>query len=244
MGTAVCAAVATADDLELAAAIDPKGGHISGVEVLADREHLRPADLDVAVDFTVATAARENLAWCAEHGVHAVCGTTGFTEEGRAELARAFPGSGGANCVLAPNLSVGAVLMMRCAQLCAPYFEGIEVIELHHDHKRDAPSGTALETVSRIEAARSGPLRPDPTQHTTMDHTRGARSEGGVHVHSVRLPGLLAHQEVLFGATGETLTIRHDSTDRLSFMPGVLLAVRRVASTPGLTFGLDSLLGF
>ncbi len=262
MGAAVCAAVGAADDLDLVAAVDPAtagrhlgdvaaaagarlAGRASLVEVAAHPEDLAGAGVEVAVDFTVAGAARENLAWCAAHDVHAVSGTTGLEEADRAELARLF--SGRAHCVLAPNFSIGAVLMMRCAEQCAPYFDGVELIELHHDRKRDAPSGTALETARRIEAARAArsaaALSADPTEKLTLEHTRGGVTAGGVRVHSVRLPGLVAHQEVLFGSPGETLTIRHDSTDRASFMPGVLLAVRRVGSLPGLTTGLEALLG-
>ncbi len=262
MGAAACAAVAATDDLELVAAVDPAaaGQHLGDVvagagtrlvgrpsliEVAAHPEDLSAAGVEVAVDFTVARAARENLAWCAGHGVHAVSGTTGLGEEDCAELARLF--SGEAHCVLVPNFSIGAVLMMRCAEVCAPYFDSVEVIELHHDRKRDAPSGTSLETARRIESARAqrsaGALPADPTERTSLEHARGGVTAGGVRIHSVRLPGLVAHQEVLFGSLGETLTIRHDSTHRASFMPGVLLAVRRVGSLPGLTTGLEALLG-
>lgn len=253
MGETVCAAAGAADDLELVAAVDPaapgaRAAGSSGVEIAAQRATFVEATVEVAVDFTVVGAARENLRWCAAEGIHAVCGTTGFTEEDRAELAALFGGSTPANCVLAPNFSIGAVVMMRCAELCAPHFEGVEVIELHHDRKRDAPSGTSLETVQRIEAVRlqGGGARvfpADPTEQVVLEGARGGRSEAGVHVHSVRLPGLVAHHEVVFGSMGESLTIRHDSIDRVSFMPGVLLAVRRVAGMPGLTVGLESLLG-
>ena len=198
------------------------------------------------MDFTVATAARENLRWCAEHGVHAVCGTTGFDAGDLEQMREWF--SKDANGVVVANFSIGAALMMRCAELCAPFVRGAEVIELHHERKRDAPSGTSLETARRIQVARdgaaAGPWAPDPTETEVLQGTRGGRSAGGVHVHSVRLPGLVAHQEVLFGLQDETLSIRHDSMDRASFMPGVLLAVRRVAGLPGLTVGLDELLGF
>lgn len=247
MGATVCEAVEAADDLELVAAVDPAaaGGEAAGsVPISAEREVVSAAGAEVAVDFTVAAAARENLEWCAGAGVHAVSGTTGL-EEGTVEHLRELFGSPQApNCVLAPNFSVGAVLMMRCAELCAPHFEGVEIIELHHAGKRDAPSGTSLETARRIEAARAGsPLTPDPTERETLPHPRGGEAAGGVRVHSIRLPGLVAHQEVIFGSSGETLRLRHDSSDRSSFMPGVLLAVRRVPSLPGLTRGLEALLG-
>jgi 4-hydroxy-tetrahydrodipicolinate reductase len=262
MGATVCRAVLAASDLELVAAVDPGrageqlrnvlGGGTAGaagvgdLEVAEDADALGRAGADVAVDFTVASAARGNLRWCAEHSVHAVVGTTGFSAEDVASFSELFGESCAANALIAANFSVGAALMMRCAELCAPYFEGIEIIELHHDRKLDAPSGTSLTTARRIEAARAaasaGPLMTDPTEHELLAGARGGASPAGVHVHSVRLPGLVAHQEVLFGSAGETLTLRHDSTDRVSFMPGVLLAIRGVASLDGLTLGLDRLL--
>lgn len=261
MGTTVCAAVADEDEMELVAAVDPSSagmrlgevaGHSGGspvvgapalIEIAGHVEDIPAAGVDVAVDFTVADSARENLAWCAANGVHAVCGTTGLTQADRERLAESFSGSGTPNCVVAPNFSIGAVLMMRCAELIAPHLDGVEVIELHHDHKRDAPSGTSLETVRRIEAARTAPFSRDPTELTPLEGTRGGVTDGGVRVHSIRLPGFVAHQEVIFGSPGETLTIRHDSIDRVSFMPGVMLAVRKVGETPGLTIGLEPLLG-
>jgi 4-hydroxy-tetrahydrodipicolinate reductase len=199
----------------------------------------------VVVDFTVAEAARADLAWCADHGVHVVCGTTGFDGADLEAMRGWFAKK--AHCVVAANFSIGAALMMRCAELCAPWAEGAEVIELHHNQKRDAPSGTSLETIRRMQVSRdaadSGPWAADPTEKELVSGARGASPGGGVHVHSVRLPGLVAHQEVLFGFSGETLMIRHDSFDRKSFMPGVLLAVRRVGGLEGLTVGLGSLLG-
>lgn len=264
MGATVCAAVADADDLELVGAVDPASagrllgdvaaesgarlvGAASYIEVAAHPEDLA-SGVEVAVDFTEAGAARENLAWCAAKGVHAVCGTTGFDATDQVRLQEAFAASP-ANCLLAPNFSIGAVLMMRASELCAPYFSGVEVIELHHDRKKDAPSGTSLETVRRLAAARAAlpeterPWSADPTEVTTLEGTRGGLTPEGVRLHSVRLPGLVAHQEVIFGSLGETLTIRHDSVDRVSFMPGVLLAVRKVAALDGFRVGLESLLG-
>ncbi|MGH9300118.1 MAG: 4-hydroxy-tetrahydrodipicolinate reductase [Acidimicrobiales bacterium] len=263
MGATVCAAVAGEDDLDLVAAVDPVAagqmlgdivaaagagsgalGRAAALEVAADGHGVVGDHVDVAVDFTLAEAAKENLRWCAANGVHAVCGTTGLSGEDLGRLRESFVLESDANCVLASNFSIGACLMMRCAELCAPFLDGVEVIELHHDHKRDAPSGTSLETVRRLESARKGvPFARDPTERETLPGTRGGVSSGGVHLHSVRLPGLVAHQEVIFGAPGETLSIRHDSTERVSFMPGVLLAVRKVARTPGLTIGLEPLLG-
>jgi 4-hydroxy-tetrahydrodipicolinate reductase len=221
-------------------------GAPASLEISSDAESLAGARADVAVDFTVASAARDNLRWCADHGVHAVSGTTGFSEADLGQFGEWFGPSSSANALVAANFSLGAVLMMRCAELCAPYFEGIEIIELHHEHKRDAPSGTSLATARRLEAARSaagsGPLSADPTELEVIAGTRGGVTAGGVHVHSVRLPGYVAHQQVIFGSPGETLTLRHDSTDRVSFMPGVLLAIRKVGALDGLTVGLDSLL--
>jgi len=266
MGATTCAAVLGAPDLELVAAVDPgRAGQslagvlagtgtrlapeaaVPGLQIEADAGALSEAGAEVAVDFTVASAARANLRWCAGHAVHAVVGTTGLGEDDLAEFGELFGPGRPANAVIAANFSIGAVMMMRCAELCAPLFEGAEIIELHHEHKRDAPSGTALATARRLEAARSaagsGPLAPDPTETETLAGARGSVTVGGVRVHSVRLPGFVAHQEVIFGSLGETLTLRHDSTDRVSFMPGVLLAVRKVGSLDGLTVGLDRLLG-
>jgi 4-hydroxy-tetrahydrodipicolinate reductase len=192
----------------------------------------------VAVDFTHIEAARANLAWCAANGVHAVVGTSGFTPADYEELATRFTRS---NCFIAPNFAIGAVLMMRCAEMAAPWFETAEVIELHHDQKMDAPSGTALLTIERMAAA-SSQWAPDPTQTEIVPGARGAEGPAGIRVHSVRLRGLVAHQEVLFGTTGQGLSIRHDSYDRSSFMPGVLLGVKQVAARAGLTVGLDALL--
>jgi len=254
MGATVSTAVLSAGDLELVVAVDPAAAgrpldevaacRGSGLEVAAGPDALSDARAEVAVDFTVASAARSNLRWCADHGVHAVCGTTGF-DQAELESMRAWF-SGDAHAVVAANFSVGAALMMRCAELCAPLVSGAEVIELHHERKKDAPSGTSLETIRRMQAARdlagTGPWAPDPTETELVAGARGAIAAGGVHVHSVRLPGLVAHHEVIFGLKGETLSIRHDSLDRVSFMPGVLLAVRRVADLPGLTVGLGKLL--
>jgi 4-hydroxy-tetrahydrodipicolinate reductase len=256
MGTAVCAAVDDAADLELVAAVDPAaagrpvedpaGVRTGPMAISGSIEAVLEAGAEVVVDFTVASAARENLRFCAEHGVHVVCGTTGFDAQDFEEMRGWFSGS--AHAVVAPNFAIGATLMMRCAELCAPYVSAVEVVELHHDRKRDAPSGTSLETIRRIQAARqaagAGDWAPDPTEKEVLPGARGAEAEGGIHVHSVRLPGLLAHQEMIFGLMGETLSIRHDSFDRASFMPGVLLAVRRVPELGGLTIGLGELLGF
>ncbi len=256
MGREVCRAVADADDLSLGAVVDP-AAEVEGAEaaiagelgadvaVSSRPEVLVDAGVDVAVDFTIADAARRTLPWLAEHGIHAVVGTTGLVDEDLAALRRAFTGDR-ANAVVAPNFAIGAVLLMRFSELAAPFMDGAEIVELHHDQKGDAPSGTALRTAARIAAAREqagAPALFDATTDVVLEGTRGGSAPGGVRVHSVRLAGLVAHQEVIFGALGQSLTMRHDSYDRRSFMPGVLLAVRRVADLPGLTVGLDALLG-
>ena len=219
MGTVVCAAVRDAEGLEL-------------VDV---------ADAEVAVDFTHPDVVMGNIETCVSRGVHVVVGTTGFTDE-RLDTVRGWlAGAPSVGVVIAPNFGLGAVLMMRFAEQAAPFFDSVEIVELHHPGKADAPSGTARATAARVAAAREGrPPAPDATT-SAFDGARGA-SVDGVPVHSVRVAGLVAHQEVLLGSAGETLTIRHDSTDRESFMPGVLLAVRAVPSRPGLTLGLDPLL--
>jgi 4-hydroxy-tetrahydrodipicolinate reductase len=255
MGMTVCAAVQGAADLELVAAVDPAAEgkpldevaslHGTGIDIAASPDAMAAAGVEVAVDFTVAAAAQANLRWCADNGVHAVCGTTGFEPPDLEAMKGWFSGS--AHAVVAANFSIGAALMMRCAEVCAPWVAGVEVVELHHERKRDAPSGTSLETIRRMQAAReaasSGDWAADPTEKELVAGARGGRAEGGVHVHSVRLPGFVAHQEVIFGLQGEILSVRHDSLDRASFMPGVLIAVRRVAEFEGLTQGLGELLG-
>jgi 4-hydroxy-tetrahydrodipicolinate reductase len=252
MGATVCRAVAGDRDLELVAAVDPHhvghdvrqvtGADAKGVQVEGHADALTRGDAQVAVDFTERQAAMDNLAWCAAHGVHAVVGTTGLTAADLAEAARLFPPEGGANCFVAPNFAIGAVLMMRFAEIAAPYFDSAEIIELHHDTKVDAPSGTAMLTAERMAAA-SDTWTPDPTTQGVVAGARGGRGPGGIPIHSVRLRGLVAHQEVLLGTTGQSLIIRHDSYDRSSFMPGVLLAVKSIAGRPGLTVGLDALIG-
>ena len=199
-----------------------------------------PPAREVVVDFTIAPAARLTVPWLGEHGIHAVVGTSGFDEHDLDGFRGAFTTS---NCLVAANFAIGAVLMMRFAELAAPFFETAEVIELHHDNKRDAPSGTAMATVARMAAA-SERWAPDPTEDLVVAGARGAKGPAGIAVHSVRLRGLVAHQEVLLGTTGQTLTIRHDSYDRTSFMPGVLLGVKGVAGLPEhVTVGIDALLG-
>lgn len=255
MGREVCQAVQEATDLVLAAAVDPRadelaslGEVVAGADVSTEIGVLADAAVEVAVDFTTADAARGTLGWCAAHGVHAVVGTTGLGPQDMAALRKTFAADGGGpNAVIAANFAIGAVLLMCFCELAAPFMDGVEVIELHHADKRDAPSGTSLRTAERIAAAReragSGPLGPDRTTEAVLEGARGAEAAGGVRVHAVRLPGLVAHEEVVFGALGQALTVRHDSFDRRSFMPGVLLAIRSVGGRPGLTVGLEPLLG-
>jgi len=240
MGTAVCEAVAAADGLELVAAVDPHSVGVgrSGVAVAAELRALVEANCDVVVDFTVAAAARVTLPFLAMHGIHAVVGTTGFTDEDLAAFRTEFSGS---NCLIASNFAISAVLMMRFAELAAPYFDTAEIVELHHDAKIDAPSGTAVTTARRMAAA-SADWAADPTQHEVYPGARGGEGPAGIRMHSVRMRGMVAHQEVILGAEGQTLTIRQDSYDRSSYMPGVVLACRRVAEHPGLTLGLDAFL--
>ncbi|MEU6442840.1 4-hydroxy-tetrahydrodipicolinate reductase [Streptomyces sp. NPDC047046] len=233
IGSEAVRAVEAADDLELVAAI----GREDPLTALTD------AGAQVTVELTRPDAVMDNLAFCLDHGIHAVVGTTGWTDERLTEVRERLAASPGTGVLIAPNFSLGAVLTMKFAQMAAPYFESVEVIELHHPNKADAPSGTAARTAQLIAEAREAAgsaAMPDATR-TALDGARGA-SVDGVPVHSVRLRGLLAHQEVLLGAEGETLTLRHDSLHHSSFMPGVLLGVRRVVETPGLTFGLEHFL--
>ena len=233
MGSQVCQAVADAADLTMAAGVDQGD----------DRAAL--AGCDVVVDFTHPGVVMDNLHWCIGRGLTAVVGTSGFDEARIGQVRQWLAAAAGARALIVPNFSIGAVLMMSFAAQAARFFESAEIIELHHAAKVDAPSGTASRTASLVAAARAnaGVGAPPDGTVTALDGARGA-VVAGVHVHSVRLAGLLAHQEVLLGGHGETLTIRHDSLDRASFMPGVLLGIRGVASLPaGLTVGLDPLLG-
>ena len=229
MGSAVCAAVDAADNMEVLATVD-----------LGDSLELVD-DCDVVVDFTAPDVVMQTLRHCIPAGVHVVVGTSGFDSARLADVEELLQGHPEVGVLVAPNFSIGAVLMMRFAATAAPFFESVEVIEMHHPDKVDAPSGTAVRTAEMISQARAGRPSPDATT-TALDGARGAGVDD-VTVHSVRLRGLVAHQEVLLGGVGETLTIRHDSLDRASFMPGVLLGVREVGQHPGLTVGLDAFLG-
>lgn len=233
VGAEVCRAVDDASDMELVARIDADDA----------LDELVQADAEAVVDFTHPDVVMNNLRFCIEHGLHAVVGTTGFDENRLDTLRGWLEASPATGVLVAPNFSIGAILMMRFAQIAAPFYESVEVVELHHPDKADAPSGTARRTAELIAAARrdadAGQM-PDATS-TSLDGARGA-SVDDVRVHSVRLRGLVAHQEVLLGGLGETLTIRHDSLDRSSFTPGVLTGLRAIADHPGLTVGLEHFL--
>jgi 4-hydroxy-tetrahydrodipicolinate reductase len=233
VGTEVCRGVEAADGLELVAAID--AGDDIGALVTAGAE--------AVVDFTHPDVVMDNLEFCIDHGIHAVVGTTGFDDARLDTLRGWLAGAPETGVLIAPNFSIGAILMMRFAVAAAPYYESVEVVELHHPTKADAPSGTARRTAELIAAARRdaglGPV-PDATS-TSLDGARGADVDG-IRVHGLRIRGLVAHQEVVLGGVGETLTIRHDSLDRASFTPGVLTGLRAIADRPGLTVGLEHLL--
>ncbi|MFE4827005.1 4-hydroxy-tetrahydrodipicolinate reductase [Streptomyces sp. NPDC056672] len=233
IGSEAVRAVEAADDLELVAALDRD----DKLEALVE------SGAQVVVELTTPAAVLDNLDFCVRHGIHAVVGTTGWTDERLARVRDALAAAPETGVLIAPNFSIGAVLTMKFSETAARWFESVEVIELHHPNKVDAPSGTAQRTAQLIAAARTeAGLAPQPdATATALDGARGADVDG-VPVHSVRLRGLLAHQEVILGGEGETLTIRHDSLHHSSFMPGILLGVRRVVSTPGLTFGLEHFL--
>src|SRR4051812_34597062 len=233
VGDVVCKAVDDAEDMELVAAVD--------VDDEIDDVVTRGAD--AVVDFTHPDAVMDNLEFCIDHGIHAVVGTTGFDDARLDELRGWLDRAPKTGVLVAPNFSIGAVLMMRFAEEAARFFESVEIVELHHPDKADAPSGTARRTAELVAKARKdagrGPV-PDATS-TGLDGARGADVDG-IHVHGLRLRGLVAHQEVVFGGLGETLTIRHDSLDRASFTPGVLTALRVIKDRPGLTVGLEHFL--
>ncbi|GGO69995.1 4-hydroxy-tetrahydrodipicolinate reductase [Nocardioides deserti] len=233
VGAEVCRAVEEAPGTDLVAQVD------AGDDIRA----LVDAGAEVVVDFTHPDVVMDNLRFCVEHGIHAVVGTTGFDEERLETLRGWLADAPGVGVLIAPNFSIGAILMMRFAAAAAPFYESVEIVELHHPDKADAPSGTARRTAQLVAAARReaglGPV-PDATS-TSLDGARGADVDG-IRVHGLRIRGLVAHQEVVLGGVGETLTIRHDSLDRSSFTPGVLAGVRAVADHPGLTVGLEHVL--
>ncbi len=241
MGATVCNAVHADPTLEFVAAVDPQspGATIHGVTISSELRALADAKVDVAVDFTVADAARVTLPWLAMHSMHAVVGTTGFTAADLESFKKSFTNS---NCLVAANFAIGAVLMMRFAEIAAPFFETAEIVEIHHDAKADSPSGTAITTAQRMAAA-SSTWAQDPTKHEAIPGARGAKGPGDIPIHALRMRGVVANQEVILGAQGQTLTIRHDTVERSSFMPGVVLACKKIAQHKGFTLGLDSFLG-
>jgi len=233
VGSEVCRAVEAAADVELVAVVD----------VDDELDALVTSGAEVVVDFTHPDAVMDNLEFCIDHGLHAVVGTTGFDDDRLATLRGWLEASPATGVLIAPNFAIGAILMMRFAAVAAPFYESVEVVELHHPDKADAPSGTARRTAELIAAARreaGAPPVPDATT-TALDGARGADVDG-IRVHGLRVRGLVAHQEVILGGQGETLTIRHDSLDRASFTPGVLTGIRRIADHPGLTVGLEAFL--
>ena len=230
MGSEVCRAVEADPGLDLVARVgrdDPL-------------EELVRAEARVAVDFTVPEAVKDNIRFCISQGVHAVVGTTGLTEDDLAEVER-WTRDSSANVFVAPNFAVGAVLMMRFAAEAARYFDSAEIVERHHENKLDAPSGTALRTAALMNQARSEAWASSAAAAESLEGSRGGDAEG-VRIHSLRLHGSVAHQEVILGSSGQTLTIRHDSLDRSSFMPGVVHAIKRVATLDGLVVVLEHLL--
>ncbi len=250
MGQMVCRTVAGADDLALVAAIDrsrvgqsmgPLIGHPKlDVPISDELDRLLEAEVEVAVDFTHPEVVMDDVRWCVAHAVNLVVGTTGLTDEDLEEIERLIDEEGNeSNVVVAPNFALGAVLMQHFAAIAARFFPAVEIIELHHDQKVDAPSGTALATARRVVESRGESYRGPDAE--TLPGVRGGDIEG-VRVHAVRLPGLVAHQEVVFGGLGQTLTIRHDSIDRSSFMPGLVIAIKAVTTRRGLTVGLESLM--
>lgn len=233
MGSAICEAIDESEDLYLVARIG-RGDYLS---VLAEEE------AEVIVDVTHVDSARHNLAWAALHGMHAVVGTTGFTADDVDNFDKEFK-SVNKSCFLVPNFSIGAILMMEFAAKSAKYFDAVEIVEMHHNKKKDAPSGTSALTAKKIAAAREIPWVPEATEQQNAEGVRGG-SVDGIPIHSVRLPGLLAHQEVIFGSQGQTFTLRHDSFNAAAFMPGMIKSVQSVSSLPvGITTGLEAVLDF
>ncbi|MDN5895974.1 MAG: 4-hydroxy-tetrahydrodipicolinate reductase [Nocardioides sp.] len=233
VGAEICRIVEATEGMEL----------VAGVDVGDEVDQLVTAGAEVVVDFTHPDVVMDNLEFCIDHGIHAVVGTTGFDDDRMAQLRSWLEVSPSTGVLIAPNFSIGAILMMRFAAAAAPFYDSVEVVEMHHPDKADAPSGTARRTAELIAAARreagAGPM-PDATS-TSLEGARGADVDG-VRVHGLRIRGMVAHQEVVLGGPGETLTVRHDSMDRASFGPGVLTGIRAIADNPGLTVGLERFL--
>jgi 4-hydroxy-tetrahydrodipicolinate reductase len=241
MGQVVAAGLGAVADFRVVALVDlNEPRELFGARSAKALTDLDPTSVDVVVEFSTPAGVVESAKWCAAHGVALIIGTTGLSEPQRHEVEIA---SAKIAVVMATNFSIGMVLQQRFAVLAAPYFDRVEIIELHHDRKADAPSGTSLSTAQAIAQARRDAGRTplvDPTTHHTVEGARGADGGDGIMVHSLRLPGLVSHQEIHFGGPGEGLTIRHDSFDRESFVQGVAIAVQSIGATPGLTIGIDS----
>lgn len=252
MGRMVCSSILAQDDMELVAAVDPRlagidftqatGIQVTGLSISGSIENLARVRPDAVVDFSVAAGAYENLLWCAKAGIPAVIGTTGLSSSQLELIAEAF-GASRTGAIIASNFSIGAVLMMRFAEVAAPFFDTAEIVEMHHARKVDAPSGTSLATAERIRkgkaASSPGVFRADPTERFVIEGARGSDVGDGIRIHSLRTEGAVAHQEVIFGVLGQSLTIRHDSYDRSSFMPGVLMALRAVTGISEFVEGID-----
>ena len=240
MGATVCQAVLNdpATSLELAVDENAVGDTVDNCEIEIQGDLSNIEDVNVVVDFTVADASRKTLPFLAARGIHAVVGTSGLDIKDFQNLRQCFTES---NCVIVPNFSISAVLMMRLAEIAAPHFDTIEIIEYHHNEKIDAPSGTAIATAEKLQAV-SNDLRADPTSNMVLEGARGAKGQTQIPIHSVRMEGMLAHQEVLLGTLGQTLTIRQDSSDRSSFMPGVIMAIKGIDRLEGVNVGLETLM--
>lgn len=239
VGTVICEAVTEESGLELSARIDSASSNSNDIYESLEAALQNNAEIDVAIDFTVASSVEKNLEVLSENGIHAVVGTSGISSKTIKSLEKSFTKS---NCLIAPNFSISAVIMIRLSEIAVPFFDSAEILEMHHEEKIDAPSATALETLQRMQNAKDTWLS-DPTKKENLANVRGGVGASGIRVHSLRLKGALAHQEVRLGTQGQLLTIRQDSLDRTSFVPGVLLAVKTINQYPGITLGLDKFLG-
>ena len=236
MGQAVIKAVENAEDMSLVARIDINNGQFATIKDAKDS-----VNIDILVDFTQPQSVYENALYCLNNGINIVVGTTGLTDAQIQELSM-LSKSTNTGCLIAPNFSTGAVLMMKFAQMAAKYFDNAEIIELHHNQKKDAPSGTAVKTAAMMAEVNENFASNNCAETETIKGARGANSYNNIHIHSVRMPGFMASQEVIFGSNGQTLRVRHDSTDRECYMPGVLLAIRYISENKSFVYGLDNIL--
>lgn len=236
MGQEVIKAVNAADDMTLVAKIDINNGEFATI-----KDAMESVNIDILVDFTQPKSIYENALFCLTNGINIVVGTTGLTDEQIDELKK-LANSNGLGCLIAPNFSTGAVLMMKFAQIAAKYFNNAEIIELHHNQKKDAPSGTAVKTAQMMSEGNDNFASGNCIETETIEGARGANSYNNIHIHSIRMPGFMASQEVILGSNGQTLKIRHDSTDRECYMPGVLLGIRYIAENKKFVYGLDNIM--